>query len=213
LAQTSLIGDPGRGANGDVSSRSIGRPGRWIDLAACADLRHSPRRHRNRLPAQLIQGSSLPIERAAHDPIEIVKLWNPSKLRSRETGVCQYCGRISGSSVRKSDVKFPPIDALNCLQDLKDRLSLAVAAIRRDALSTCSEAAKCKFVRNSQILDVDVVSNARSVRRGIVGAEDFHEVAYTQRSFACHLYQMRSAPSRLPSAPPRVCARDTIPPM
>jgi hypothetical protein len=62
-------------------------------------------------------------------------------------------------------------DPLNGMQNLKNRIAAAIAAICGEALAAAPKTGKRKLVRNRQILNVDVIAYAGVISGRIIRAE------------------------------------------
>src|SRR5690606_9221314 len=94
---------------------------------------------------------------------------------------------------------FP--QSLHGLQDLENRIPLAIATIGDERLAATPEIGKRAQMRVHQIADMDIVANAGSIRCRVIRAVDIHARTMAERRLAGDLDQVRGAFGRKPGPP------------
>lgn len=119
---------------------------------------------------------------ALDDTFEPGQAGSPSQGASSGVGRCHETSRISGSSFSFSDRNLSSRDPGDHVDDLSDRIALAVSQVEAQAARfDIVEGAKGQHMGIGQVVHMNVVPDTGSIGRGIVASEDGDGVSSSQR--------------------------------
>src|ERR1700722_12676689 len=143
---------------------------------------------------------TLPIERLAHDLVEIVAARLPAKHPLRPLGLGDDRGWIASAPSRESNWKIDSRYPFDDLDDLPNRLSVPITAIAHEAGPTGAQIGERAQMRVDQVGDLDIVAHTRAVAGRIVLAEDLDLRMEPKRRLDGALDQMGGVGRRLAEA-------------
>src|SRR6516164_904693 len=140
---------------------------------------------------------TLPVERMADNRGKIVKARPPSENIAYALACSDDASRIALPPRRLFDQEIASGHALDRVNHLANRKSVTIAAVERERLPPGAQIAQCQAVCGAEIGDVNVVADAGTVRRRIVGAEYFELRTQSERGFRCDFDQVCCCRARL----------------
>src|SRR6266513_166994 len=150
----------------------------------------------------------LPGEPRAHDGIEIVEARLPAKLPADALGAGYERRRISGAARLLAHLEWLARHPLDAGENLPHAVTVSVTDVQRGRAAPRAQVLEGVEVRGRQILDVNVVADARAIGRRIVGAEDRDLGSLADRRLAGDLDEQRRIRGRLADAAAGIRARD-----
>src|SRR5215203_4807184 len=117
---------------------------------------------------------ALPGERLGDDLAQIVALRPPAELGADAVGARHDRRRVAGPPARDHDREIDARDLLHHVDDLEDRVALAVAAVEGQALAAAAQVFEGDHVGVGKVADLDIVAHARAVLGRIIRAEHFY---------------------------------------
>src|SRR5262245_43708379 len=140
---------------------------------------------------------AFPRQRVGDDGFQIVKARLPS-----ERGMDALAG---GDDVRwvarpargELDLEIDARDALDGFDHLKHRMSATVATIERGGDAAAAQIGECLAVRGDEIANVNIIADASTVRRRIVGAEHLHIRSPAERGLERELDELGGGAGRV----------------
>ncbi len=117
-----------------------------------------------------------------HDNVEILVLWAPIQRRADAVDIGYQRRRIAGATFGDLHRKIAAVDTAHRVDDLQHRAATAVTAIERRAVTAAAQMRERRRMCARHVADVDVVADAGSVRRRVVGAEHAELGALAERS-------------------------------
>src|SRR5256884_635284 len=150
----------------------------------------------------------LPREPGADDGIEIVEARLPAKLPADALGAGYERRRVSGAARLLAHLEGLARHPLDAGENLPHAVTVSVADVKRGRAAPRAQVLEGVEVRGRQILDVNVVADARAIGRRIVGAEDRDLGSLADRRLAGDLDEQRRIRGRLADAAAGIRARD-----
>ena len=151
---------------------------------------------------------SFPFQRRRYDFGEIVVPRLPAERGTNTGGASDQRGWIAGAPGFLFCGYWVSGDVLDHGEQLANAIAPAVAAVQCRGFAAAAQVGQGLQMGVGQVLDVDVVAHAGAVGRGVVGAEDRHVGALTDRDLAGHFGQQGRLRCRLADSAARVRARD-----
>ena len=128
-------------------------------------------------PAIAFRKVFFPVQRVAHDDVEIIVSWLPAKQGSGHIGFCDDFRGITGPPLRLPHGKIDAGDPFDRLDHLQHRCAVTVAAIQDSALTAGAQVIESQPVRRDKIADMDVIADTGTVARRVVASKDDKLVA------------------------------------
>ena len=111
----------------------------------------------------------------------------PTEPRLDQFRVGHYLGGVSGPSGYFMHIESVAGDTLNRGQHFSHRKTMTITAIGNQTLASLPEIINCLAMRHDKVTHMDVVTDAGTIRRWIVGSEYIDVIALTECGLARHL--------------------------
>ena len=144
----------------------------------------------------------------AHDEVEIVEFRAPVECLADQVGGGDDFGGIARATVGEADLEVTARYALYGVDHLEDGEAPGIAAVHDDRRPAAAQVGERVGVGLGEIPDVNVVTHAGAVRRGVVGAVDVEMGAFALGCLAGDLDEVGRALRRLAGAARGIGAGD-----
>ncbi len=115
-----------------------------------------------------------PCKCVSDNGVEILKSRSPGERRSNAINIRNQYRRVAGTAGGNIDRKIATACAPHCVDHLEHRSAMAITAVEGRVDATTTQIGECRRMRLNQVADVDLVANAGTVGRRIVGSEYVH---------------------------------------
>jgi len=147
-----------------------------------------------------------PVQCGAHDKIQIVVPWLPSKLGFGHRWIRHDRGRIARTAADKIKTKIPSGHSLHGIDNIKNRESATISTVCNKRSATATHSLQRLKVRVCEIRYMDVISDTGPVRRRVICTINIQLRPFAECCLAGDLDQMSCPCSRLAGTAVRVCA-------